>query len=226
LLAARGTAAVAQGLLRAYRAGMYGTFLWDHDPRLLDVLRSDEPALFAVWHQDFVHTLGYLSRWNARRRTFVLASASRDGSLAATAASAMGFRDPVRGSTTRGGHRALLTLRRRLENDPGASLAVVCDGPRPPAQVLQPGIVHLAQADGRPLWLVRTSFAKRSVLERSWARFHLPHPFSRAVIRAAGPFHVAPTTDREQLECERVRLEQRFHALVREADERAARMRR
>ena len=201
---------------------MYGTFLWDHDPRLLDVLRSDEPALFAVWHQDFVHTLGYLSRWNPRRRTFVLASASRDGSLAASAATAMGFRDPVRGSTTRGGHRALLTLRRRLENDPQASLAVVCDGPRPPAQVLQPGIVHLAQADGRPLWLVRTSFTRKTVLERSWAKFHLPHPFSHGVVRAAGPFHVAPTTDRAQLEHERLRLEQQLHALVRKADERAA----
>jgi lysophospholipid acyltransferase (LPLAT)-like uncharacterized protein len=209
-------------VLRLYRAGMYGSFLWDHDPRLLDLLRSDEPALFAVWHQDFVHTLGYTSRWNPARRTYVLASASRDGSLAATAAMAVGFRAPVRGSTARGGHRALLALKRLLDDDPAASLAVVCDGPRPPAQHLQPGIVYLAQATGRPLWLLRTSFARRTELARSWARFHLPHPGSRGVIRAQGPIQVPPDLDRHAFETWRLDLQQRLRALAVSTDALAA----
>ena len=171
---------------------MYGSFLWDHDPRLTALLRSGTPALFGVWHQDFVHTLGYLSRWNPARRTYVLASESRDGGLAATAAESMGFRRPIRGSSARGGTRALLALRRLLADDPAASLVVVCDGPRPPARVLQPGLVHLARASGRPLWFVRTSFAQRTELSRSWAKFHLPHLGARGAIRADGPHLLNP----------------------------------
>ena len=217
-LGSRLTLAVASPLLRLYRTTVYGGFLWRHDPRLVRLLRSDEPALFAVWHQDFVHTLGYLSRWNRRRPTYVLASASRDGSIAATAATAMGFREPVRGSTARGGHRALLQLTRLLNAEPHASLAVVCDGPRPPARELKPGIVHLAQHSGRPVWLVRTSFQRRRVLSRSWARFHLPHPLSRGVCQADGPICVPPDADVEPW---RVAIEQRLNALAARADDAA-----
>ncbi len=207
---------------RPYCAGMHGTFLWDHDDALLEFLRGDEPALFAVWHQDFVHTIAYLARFNPRRRTHVLTSASRDGGLAAAAAEGVGFRPPIRGSSARGGHEALLAMHRLLERDPHASLAVVCDGPRPPARVLKPGIVHLAEASGRPLWLVRTSFARRTELRRSWARFQLPHPGSHAVIRALGPIHIPPTTDRSGFEAKRRGIEARLNALADATDARAA----
>ena len=218
VLASRATLAVASPALRLYRMVMYGGFLWRHDARLSRLLRSREPVIFAVWHQDFVHTLGYISRWNSRRRTYALASASRDGSIAATAAESVGFRAPVRGSTAKGAARALRGLRRLIRDDPWASITIVCDGPRPPARVLQPGILHVAQASGHPIWLLRTSFASRKELSRSWARFHLPAPWSRAVVACDGPFHVPSELDREQLEAMRVRIEERLNALATRAD--------
>ena len=217
------TLAIASPLLRLYRATVYGGFLWRHDRRLVALLRSNEPAIFAVWHQDFVHTLGYLSRWNRRRRTYVLASASRDGEVAATAAQAVGFRRPVRGSSARGGNRALLQLTRLLEDEPHASLAVVCDGPRPPARELKPGVLHLAQHTGLPIWLVRTSFRQRAELRRSWARFHIPHPLSRGVCVADGPIHLPSGLSRDQLEEWRERIEIRLNKLADRADRMANR---
>ena len=68
LVASRLMQTLVVALLRWYRSFAFGTYLFRHDPRLLALLRSDEPVVFAVWHQDFVHTFGYFSRWNARRK--------------------------------------------------------------------------------------------------------------------------------------------------------------
>ncbi len=214
----RATHVVVQLLLRLYRWFVFGTFLLRHDPRLQRLLRSREPAIFAVWHQDFVYTLGYLSRWNPRRKTYPLASASRDGGLAAAAAEGMGYRRAIRGSSARGGPKALLALTRLLQRDRSASVVIVCDGPRPPARALKPGVLHLAQSSGRPIYLIRTSYSNTKVLERTWARFHIPIPFARGVSLTDGPIHVPADLDRDGIEQLRVELEQRLNTLAERAD--------
>jgi lysophospholipid acyltransferase (LPLAT)-like uncharacterized protein len=204
-------------LLRLYRAFHFSGTLFHHDPRLIALLRTRQPAILACWHQDFLYTVGYLSRWNVRRRSYVLASASRDGGLAAAAAEAVGFRRAVRGSSARGGARALLELH-RLAGAGDASVAVVCDGPRPPARELKPGVLHLARETGLPVYLVRTAYRPARVLERTWARFFLPSPLCRGVSLADGPIHVSPDLDRDGLEDLRRTLETRLNDLADRAD--------
>jgi lysophospholipid acyltransferase (LPLAT)-like uncharacterized protein len=217
ILSSGATQALLRPLTRAYRAIFFAGVHVRHDRSLLTLLRSREPALFAVWHQDFFWTCGYLSRWNGRRPTQVLASASRDGALMAAAAQAVGFRGAVRGSTARGGAQALRGLA-RLAAGGGDSILVVCDGPRPPARVLQPGVLHVARESGLPIWLLRTSWRPAKVLERSWARFVVPWPLGRGVALADGPIRVAPDLDREGLENLRVVLEARLNDLAERAD--------
>jgi hypothetical protein len=212
------THALVVSFLRWYRWFVFGTFLLRHDRRLLRILRSREPVIFAVWHQDFVYTFGFLSRWNPRRKTYPLASASRDGTLATVAAEGMGYRRAIRGSSARGGRKALLQLTRLLRADPVASVAVVCDGPRPPARVLKPGVLHLAQTSGRPIWLVRTSYSITKVLERTWAQFHVALPFSRVAVMADGPIVVPSDLDRAGLEALRQEVEERLNDLADRAD--------
>jgi lysophospholipid acyltransferase (LPLAT)-like uncharacterized protein len=204
--------------MRLFRWFGFGSALMEHDQRLLQLMRSDDPVLFGVWHQDFHHTLGYLSRWNPRRRTYPLASASRDGTMAAVVAEGMGYRKSVRGSSARGGHRALLALNRLLKQEPDASVVVVVDGPRPPPRVMKPGIVHLAQSSGRPIWLVRTSWSYTIVLKKTWAKFHIGLPLSRGAILADGPIHVPANLDREGLEAVRLDCERRLNDLADRAD--------
>ena len=55
----------------------------------------------------------------------------------------------ARGSTSRGGARALVQLRRELAA--GQPAGFTLDGPRGPARVAQPGAVFLAGATGHPL---------------------------------------------------------------------------
>ncbi|HVG93692.1 MAG TPA: DUF374 domain-containing protein [Planctomycetota bacterium] len=209
-------------LVRSYRALAYATFLWKFDPRLVRLLRSREPAVFVCWHQDFVHTMGYVSRFSPRRPTYVLASASRDGGLAAAAAEAVGFREAVRGSSAARGASALLRMTRIGRGERRPSLAVVADGPRPPARVLKPGALHLARETGAPLWLLRSAWSSDVSLSRTWAKFHLPRPWSKGLIVAEGPIVVAPDLDRAGLEALRADLEARMVRLAARADALAA----
>jgi lysophospholipid acyltransferase (LPLAT)-like uncharacterized protein len=201
----------------------YGMLLYDVDPRVHGLMKGRDPALFGVLHQDFVQTVGYLSRWNARRRSIVLASGSRDGGMAAAAAEGIGFRHVVRGSSARGGDAALRDARRRLRrgrDEPLPSMVVVCDGPRPPARVVKPGIVFLARESGLPIWLLRTAYRPAIVLWRSWARFVLPLPGARAVFLADGPFVVPATATRGEMEAIRSDLERRLRALADRSEDR------
>lgn len=221
-LRSRAARVLTSTLVRLYRTLVFGGVLFRHDAALLRLLRSREPVIFAVWHQDFVHTLGYLSRYNVRRATHALASASRDGGLATAAAEAVGFRRVVRGSSARGGAGALLALH-RLARGERASFAVVCDGPRPPARELKPGVLHLARDTGLPIWLVRTSYRPVWELERSWARFQIPRPGARGVCLADGPIRVPADLDRPGLERLRGRVQVRLDALAARADAAVAR---
>ena len=204
---------------RAYRRLVFGGTRLLVDPRLRRLLRSREPAIYLCWHQDFVMTIGYLSRFSGRRRSRALASASRDGGLAAAAIEALGFRASARGSSAAKGASAL----RALEKSAGGgarptSVAVVGDGPRPPARDLKPGVLHLARATGLPVWLVRTSWWPDRRLERSWARFHLVRPSTAGVVVCDGPIEVPESADREELERLRIDLEARLNALAERGD--------
>ena len=95
---------------------------------------------------------------------------------------------------------------------------MVVDGPRPPARVLKPGILHVAQVSGLPIWLVRSSYSRTKVLERTWAKFHIAIPMSRGVILADGPIHVPANLGREGFEALRVEVEQRLNDLADRAD--------
>jgi lysophospholipid acyltransferase (LPLAT)-like uncharacterized protein len=200
-----------------YRFLHFGGVRMRHDAALSAFLATSAPAVFACWHQDFFYTVGYLSRVARRRPTRVLASASRDGGLMVAAAESAGFRGAIRGSSARGGAGALRALRRAAAQG-RESLVIVCDGPRPPAFVLQAGALSVAAESGLPLWLVRTSYRPAKVLERSWARFVVPSLFARGVVLAEGPIFLPQGLARADLETQRLELERRLLALARRAD--------
>lgn len=217
-LATRAARSLIGTLVRAYRTIAYAGFLIRHDAAFLRLLRSREPAIFVCWHQDFVHTLGVLSRRHPGRRTHVLASASRDGGLAAAAAEAVGFARAVRGSSAAGGATALRSLVRLGRSGRALSFAVVADGPRPPARDLKPGAIHLARETGLPVWCLRTSWHPDPSLRRTWAQFHAPRPFHRGIALADGPFHVPKDADGDAVEALRRDLESRLSSLADRAD--------
>lgn len=223
LLSSSATRVAVATAMRAYRPILFGGALLAVDRRLLRLMKTREPVVFACWHQDLAATIGWLSRWNPRRRSHVLASASRDGGIAAAVAEALGYREAVRGSSAARGAGALLRLERLAGGARPASVVVVADGPRPPARELKPGALHLASETGHPLWLVRTSWHPERVLSRTWARFHWPLP-RRGVVVCDGPIAVPAGLSREGLEALRVDVGRRLDALAARGDALAARL--
>ena len=106
--------------------------------------------IFTLWHGELLPLL-----WHHRAQDIaVVISEHRDGEIIARIAESLGYAT-VRGSTSRGGGRALIGLMRALEE--GRDGAVTPDGPRGPAHVFAPGAAIAAQRTGAPLVPIRAA---------------------------------------------------------------------
>lgn len=139
----------------------------------------------------------------------------RDGEIVTNTLDSAGF-GTVRGSTTRGGVRALVRLVKLARQ--GARLGFTSDGPRGPRWKFQPGAVFIAAKTGMPLVPI-TGSAKHAHYFKSWDRFQLPMPFSRAVLNVGEPYYVTGGSDPENIEYHRLEIERRLTELTVEADE-------
>jgi len=156
----------------------------------VDALRArGEPLVFAFWHGQMLPLL-YQHRDEG---VAILISAHRDGELIARVAHRFGFRT-VRGSTSRGGGRALLGLVRELEQ--GREVAVTPDGPRGPAERFAPGALVAAQRAGAHIVPVAAT-AHAAWRLKSWDRFMIPEPFARVSVAYGPPTRVLAATARD-----------------------------
>src|SRR5512146_80386 len=156
------------------------------------------------WHR-CVFSATYFFR---RRGISVMTSRSFDGEYIARIIEKFGFR-AVRGSSSRGGVRALLGMHTVIEGDGVAAFTI--DGPRGPVYVAKPGPVLLARNTGAPIRCFYVAVREGWVLN-SWDRFIIPKPFTRAHIRWSAPIFVPRQTDSVAA--------QQFHAEMQAALER------
>jgi lysophospholipid acyltransferase (LPLAT)-like uncharacterized protein len=147
-----------------------------------EIIRSGRQPIIAFWHGRILP-----ATWFFRHRGIVaLASANFDGQWIARVIEHLGNRT-VAGSSSRGGVRALLQLKRAI--GAGHPVAFALDGPRGPARVPQPGAVWLAGATGSPLLPVHAESSAYWEV-RSWDRTQVPKPFSRVAVVLGPPIDV------------------------------------
>jgi lysophospholipid acyltransferase (LPLAT)-like uncharacterized protein len=169
-----------------------------------ELIRSGRPPILALWHGRILPATLY---WRGRG-IVAMTSENFDGEWVARLMARFGFR-AARGSTSRGGSRALVQLRRELAS--GQVAAFTLDGPRGPARVAQPGAVWLAGATGHPVLPFHIE-AARSWRAGSWDRTLVPKPFSTVAIAIGEPFTV-PNTDDELIRESCRDLERRLELL-------------
>jgi lysophospholipid acyltransferase (LPLAT)-like uncharacterized protein len=170
-------------------------------------LRAARKAyVLALWHGSLL-PLTYRHR---NQQITVVVSEHRDGEIIARMIVALGNRT-VRGSTTRGGSRALLAMIRELER--GFVVAITPDGPRGPALSFQAGAVVAAHRAGVPLVGILLH-VDRAWRLKSWDGFVIPKPFARLTIAYTDPTMVGGTSSREAAEDTA-----RFQELMRAAQE-------
>jgi lysophospholipid acyltransferase (LPLAT)-like uncharacterized protein len=176
------------------------------------IVASGKQPIFAFWHGRILPATLF---WR-NRGIVVMISENFDGEWIARVIHRFGYRT-ARGSTSRGGARALVQLRRELAS--GHPVGFTLDGPRGPARVAQPGAVWLAGATGHPLLPFHFE-ANRAWTIGSWDRTQVPKPFSTVAVAIGSPLHVTSTDD-AATEAACARLTQELAALEGVARERA-----
>jgi lysophospholipid acyltransferase (LPLAT)-like uncharacterized protein len=150
-----------------WRVESVGENPFDRTPR--------SPILAALWHEDMLVSVVVFRDRGGR----ITVSRSRDGEHISAVLLHLGFGEPVRGSSSRGGTSALRALVRAVQE--GAPVAFLVDGPRGPARVSKLGVVAAARLSGEPI--IPVAMVSRPCLRfRSWDRTQLPLPFARIVV--------------------------------------------
>ena len=166
--------------------------------------------IHSFWHGRILPATIYFQR----RGIVVITSENYDGEWIARIIQKFGY-GAARGSTSRGGPKALLQLVREVKS---TGVAFTLDGPRGPAEVAQPGAVWLSKATGNPLLPFHCDAASSWQL-KSWDRTQIPKPFTTVAMAIAEPLHVPRDADEAALESWRARLQESLSACRRQCAE-------
>ncbi len=168
-----------------------------------------EPHLYIFWHEYILFPL-YL---RGHCHLTMLLSRHRDADWLTLAAKRLGF-DFVRGSTQRGGTQALRSL---MAAGKTRHLTITPDGPRGPRRRMAPGAIYLASRLNMPIVMMGFGYDRPWRL-KSWDRFAIPRPFSRARAVISAAWLVPPGLDRAGVEEYRVHAEAELNRLTEQAE--------
>jgi lysophospholipid acyltransferase (LPLAT)-like uncharacterized protein len=152
------------------------------DSHLEDIRKSGHRAIFTFWHGRIFPATYY---WR-HRGIVVMTSMNRDGDAIAQCIRRLGY-GAARGSSSRGGFRALAEMAREIRQ--GRDCAFTIDGPRGPKYIAKQGPVLLARKTGAAIFCFHISM-KYKIQLKSWDEFQIPLPFTPAVVLKAAPIWV------------------------------------
>ena len=140
----------------------------------LELIADDTPILYAFWHGKlwlpayYFRSLGYIA----------LSSLHQDGEYMTRVLKRYGYR-VIRGSSTRGGSRALLELIKAVKK--GGTPFITPDGPTGPIYKVKPGLIYLQEKTAGIVVPIGVAI-KRKKTFNSWDRLIFPLPGTRAVL--------------------------------------------
>jgi lysophospholipid acyltransferase (LPLAT)-like uncharacterized protein len=149
------------------------------------------PLIASFWHSCMIPAT-YIFRDMGIR---VMSSFSYDGEYMGRIIRKFGF-VAVKGSSSRNPVRALLGLRRALQE--GWTVAFTLDGPRGPRHKVKPGPVALGRSAGLALTTFHAAVEKGWTLN-SWDRMVIPRPFSKVLVRVGKLIQVPTDATDEDL---------------------------
>ncbi len=177
------------------------------DPRL----RARRPVIM-LWHDEIFPLIPA----HAGERMACVVSQSKDGEILTRVLESFGFLT-VRGSSSRGGMRALIAAKRVMDEQ-GVGVIFTVDGPRGPRHKVKPGAVFLARHAGSPIVPVRAVMSRAKIFHRAWDKFQLPWPFSKCAIIYGDPVVLPdPGDDPGEMQKQCAQLEQIMNSLGKNA---------
>lgn len=146
--------------------------------------------VYALWHQNLI---GAIFSHIGEQFTMVI-SESKDGELVAVTCEKFGH-IPARGSSTRGGKRALVEIVKTVKR--GVPGAITVDGPKGPAHVVKPGVIEIARLSQCALLPLSPYAEKYWYFKKSWDQFRIPKPFTKIVVVIGEPVFIGEDVSRE-----------------------------
>ena len=188
----------------------------ENEATMQRLIATKTPVVGAFLHSRTFALLHYFSL-PQQGRWILMCSQSRDGELMTRIEEGLGFR-VARGSSGKGGARALVEMIRAQREDRGLNSCLSADGSRGPRGIAQLGTITLAQKTGSVLLPVAASTAEAWVWKKSWDRTVIPKPNARLRIRIGEPIEVPAKLEPEATEALRLRLERTLLAMHGELD--------
>ena len=198
------------------------TLRWDKSGLEIDGTHWSfgEPTILAFWHGDQLFApYSYLTRsipGKQQRPMYVLISEHADGRIIARAMHHLGIFN-IPGSSTRGGLRALIQMKKTLEKQK-AHITITPDGPKGPLHEVKPGIVVLSSQTGAPILPMAIAFERYWQIG-SWDEMVIPKPFSRARMIAAPLYRIDADLPKERQEAEAEKLAELMKALKKQVEQ-------
>lgn len=134
---------------------------------------GEEQFIMACWHGELLMIPYAYTKYRKNPHVKLLISEHFDGNLIAKTLGFFGF-GTIRGSSTRGGAKALITSIKEIKN--GYDLGITPDGPKGPRHIVQDGIIVMAQKAKVKITLVAIKPSSFWQLG-SWDKFVIPKPF-------------------------------------------------
>ncbi len=167
---------------------------------------SGKVPIYTFWHDRM-----FLGTYFFRDRGIVvMSSESFDSEYTARVIKRFGY-GAVKGSSTRGGIRALTKMIRLSKK--GLPMGFTLDGPKGPRYVAKSGAILLAKKSGNPIMPFIVE-AKSFWRINSWDKLQIPKPFTRALVIIAKPVYVAENADSEEVEAKLKELQTKLDEAV------------
>jgi lysophospholipid acyltransferase (LPLAT)-like uncharacterized protein len=200
------------GFLVIYVIGRTVRWESEGDAYLDDIYKTGNRAIFTFWHGRIFPATYY---WR-NRGIVVMTSMNRDGEAIAQCIQRFGF-GAARGSSSRGGFRALAEMARLIRERRDAAFTI--DGPRGPRYIAKQGPVLLARKTGAAIFCFHISMENKIRL-KTWDEFQIPLPFTRALVLKAPPIWVPPGSSEANLRDLQQQMQDTLDKLRREGDSR------
>ncbi|MDQ6957667.1 MAG: lysophospholipid acyltransferase family protein [Mariprofundaceae bacterium] len=195
-------------LIKIAIAGLSATIRWEFTGKRYRP-DSSEQHIFTFWHARLLMMGVGLKGCKG----YTLISEHKDGGLIADTLHLQGFR-AIRGSSTRGGSRALVQMIRRSRNEE-CDFGITPDGPKGPREIIKPGIVLLAKKTGIKIHPVMWATKHHWRITGSWDHFYVPKPCTKGIFVFGEPLLIdADADETESL----IRIQSAMDATQKEAD--------
>jgi lysophospholipid acyltransferase (LPLAT)-like uncharacterized protein len=134
----------------------------------------NSPSVITFWHGKMWVFIPFLGK----KGVVALVSHSEDGEMISNLLKYFKYK-LVRGSTSRGGSKALVKMIKNLKK--GDIVAITPDGPKGPSRIFQKGALYLSAKAKVPI-IPMNFISSNSYSFSSWDKFEIPYPFAKIKI--------------------------------------------